>query len=126
MYCLQDRTFPLYFLSILLFFVHCKQQLFNLWKRKYFFPNQDTSVGKTRNRLNFETFSDLHNLIFHVIYGSAIKQTFTYGYLPLIMSTSVPETLDFRRRGGSCKLSNVKLSKVRSNKHEHVACKPLH
>ena len=96
-------------------------------KENIFFPTKIlNSVGKTRNRLNFETFSDLHNLIFHVIYESAIKQTFTYGYLPLIISTSVPGTLDFRRRGGSCKLSNDKLSKVRSNKNEHVACKQLH
>ena len=75
---------------------------------------------------NQDTFYDPQNLIFHVIYGTATKQTFKYDYLPLIFSTSVPETLDFRRRGGSRKLSNVKLSKVRSNKNEHVACKPLH
>ena len=53
-------------------------------------------------------------------------RNFKYDDLPLVISTSVPKTLDFRRRGGSSKLSNVKLSKVRSNKHEHVACKPLH
>jgi hypothetical protein len=93
---------PFYFSSN--FFVHCKVSNSKyLTFGKDFPPNQDTSISKTINGLGY----DPHNLIFHVIYGFAIKQTFKYDYLPPIISTSVPETLDFRRRGGSCKLSNA-------------------